>query len=71
MVELDERVDEQLPVRVDRGAVAVVLGHLMEGGVTLQALAELAEVLLERDRVVVEVDEDEASHTSQRTGLSG
>ena len=59
VVELGERVDEQLPVRVDLGPVGVGLGHLVEG-IALQALREVAEVVGQRFGVVVEVDEDEA-----------
>ena len=59
MVELDKRVDEQLPVRVHLRPVAVVLGHLVEG-IPLESLAEVAEIIDKRFGVVVEVYEDEA-----------
>ncbi len=59
VVELDERVDEQLPVAADLGAVGVGLGHLAER-VALDALGQWTQVVDQWRRVVVEVDEDEA-----------
>ena len=44
VVELGERVDEELPVAPDVGAVAMHLGELVER-VPLEALGELAEVV--------------------------
>ena len=59
VVELGERVDEELPVAADLGAVLVHLRQLVER-VALEALAELAEVLAQRRGVRgVEVHEDE------------
>ena len=60
VVELDEGVDEQLPVRLHLRLGPVHLGHLTER-VTGQTLTERVERLGERlGRLVVEVDEDEA-----------
>ena len=60
VVELRERVDEQLPVGTDLGAVLVHLRHAVERVVD-DAGAELAHVVGERRAVlVVEVHEDEA-----------
>ncbi len=58
MVELDERVDEQLPVAADLGPVGVGLRHLAKG-VALDALGQRPEIVDQRRRVVVEVDENE------------
>lgn len=58
MVELGECVDEEFPVAADFGAVAVDLGHFVEG-VAFDALEHGAEVFLEA-LLGVEVDEDEA-----------
>lgn len=59
MVELGERVDEQLPVGPDLRAVAVDLRHLVER-IALKTRGEIAEVVGQRFGVVVEVDENEA-----------
>src|SRR5208283_4657526 len=59
VVELDEGVDEQLPVAADLGLIGVDLGHLVER-VALQALAHLSEIVDQRLRFLVEIDEDEA-----------
>jgi hypothetical protein len=58
VVELRERVDEQLPVRTDLGLVREDLGHLTER-VALHALGELAEIVSQGLRGRVQVDEDE------------
>ena len=58
VVELGERVDEQLPVAADLGPVGVVLGHLAER-VALDALGQWSQVVGQRLGVLVEVDEDE------------
>ena len=60
VVELSERVDEQLPVAADVGAVLVHLRHRLEG-VALEVAAVLPEIVEQRRRVVrVQVDEDKA-----------
>ena len=69
MVELDECVDEQLPVAADLSPVGVGLRHLAKG-VALDALGQRPEIVDQRRRVVVEVDEDEpfpqlAAHRNQ------
>ncbi len=59
VVELGERVDEQLPVAADFGSVGIDLGHFVEG-IALQALGHRTQVFGQRCCGRVEVDEDEA-----------
>ncbi len=71
MVELGERIDKELPVRSDHGAVLVHLRHLVER-VAGQAGAEFAEIVMHRRGVPgVEVDPDEAlPHLDLHAGQS-